>query len=165
MGDYGGSDRWWSWERREEGSWADCWQAPHSPCSCTALPPPLRRSCGGDFKCTAVLQEPFVELLKGSLNTFLNAFTYPDRTCYPVASANLQVGACTRVSIHVCRCGPLSQEGLFAPIPRRVYPHAQQCSNPSPCPSVYTPPPPSPGRRTFTTWWTYTWMRCCTPTA
>lgn len=32
------------------------------------------------------LKEPFRELLKGSLNTFLNAFTYPDRTCYPVAS-------------------------------------------------------------------------------
>ncbi|CAG9466039.1 unnamed protein product [Pedinophyceae sp. YPF-701] len=36
------------------------------------------------------IKEPFVELMKGSLNTFLNAFTYPDRTCYPVASANLQ---------------------------------------------------------------------------
>ncbi|CDY28099.1 BnaC06g02800D [Brassica napus] len=34
------------------------------------------------------LKEPFVELLKGSLYTFLNAFTYPDRTCYPVASTN-----------------------------------------------------------------------------
>ncbi|XP_031125769.1 presequence protease 1, chloroplastic/mitochondrial-like [Ipomoea triloba] len=34
------------------------------------------------------LKKPFVELLKGSLNTFLNAFTYPDRTCYPVASTN-----------------------------------------------------------------------------
>lgn len=32
------------------------------------------------------VKEPFVELLKGSMNTFLNAFTYPDRTCYPVAS-------------------------------------------------------------------------------
>lgn len=37
------------------------------------------------------LKEPFVELLKGSLNTFLNAFTYPDRTCYPVASTNTKV--------------------------------------------------------------------------
>ena len=37
------------------------------------------------------VKEPFVELLKGSLQTFLNAFTYPDRTCYPVASCNLQV--------------------------------------------------------------------------
>ncbi len=34
------------------------------------------------------VKEPFVELLKGSLQTFLNAFTYPDKTCYPVASAN-----------------------------------------------------------------------------
>ncbi|MDY6972960.1 MAG: insulinase family protein [Thermodesulfobacteriota bacterium] len=36
------------------------------------------------------VKEPFVELLKGSLHTFLNAFTYPDRTCYPVASQNLR---------------------------------------------------------------------------
>ncbi len=36
------------------------------------------------------LKEPFVELLKGSLQTFLNAFTYPDKTCYPVASQNTQ---------------------------------------------------------------------------
>ncbi len=36
------------------------------------------------------LKEPFTELLKGSLKTFLNAFTSPDRTIYPVASANLQ---------------------------------------------------------------------------
>jgi Zn-dependent M16 (insulinase) family peptidase len=36
------------------------------------------------------LKEPFVELRKGSLNTFLNAFTFPDKTCYPLASQNLQ---------------------------------------------------------------------------
>lgn len=36
------------------------------------------------------VKEPFVELLKGSLHTFLNAFTYPDKTCYPVASQNHQ---------------------------------------------------------------------------
>ncbi|MEN6499186.1 MAG: insulinase family protein [Rectinema sp.] len=36
------------------------------------------------------VKEPFVELMKGSLNTFLNAMTYPDKTCYPVASANLK---------------------------------------------------------------------------
>lgn len=36
------------------------------------------------------VKEPFVELIKGSLNTFLNAFTYPDKTCYPVASQNVQ---------------------------------------------------------------------------
>ncbi len=34
------------------------------------------------------LKEPFIELVKGSLNTFLNAFTYPDKTSYPVASTN-----------------------------------------------------------------------------
>ncbi|MDQ7032468.1 MAG: insulinase family protein [Desulfonauticus sp.] len=34
------------------------------------------------------LKEPFVELLKSSLQTFLNAMTYPDKTCYPVASTN-----------------------------------------------------------------------------
>lgn len=34
------------------------------------------------------LKEPFVELVKGSLNTFLNAMTYPDKTIYPVASKN-----------------------------------------------------------------------------
>jgi Zn-dependent M16 (insulinase) family peptidase len=36
------------------------------------------------------VKEPFVELIKGSLKTFLNAFTFPDKTCYPVASQNLQ---------------------------------------------------------------------------
>src|ERR1044071_10090937 len=36
------------------------------------------------------VKEPFVELIKGSLNTFLNAFTYPDKTCYPLASQNLK---------------------------------------------------------------------------
>lgn len=36
------------------------------------------------------VKEPFVDLLKGSLQNFLNAFTYPDRTCYPVASTNLK---------------------------------------------------------------------------
>ncbi len=36
------------------------------------------------------LKDPFVELMKGSLNTFLNAMTYPDHTMYPVASCNDQ---------------------------------------------------------------------------
>ncbi len=36
------------------------------------------------------VKEPFVELLKGSLKTFLNAFTFPDKTCYPVASQNVK---------------------------------------------------------------------------
>lgn len=34
------------------------------------------------------VKDPFVELAKGSLNTFLNAMTYPDKTVYPVASCN-----------------------------------------------------------------------------
>ncbi len=34
------------------------------------------------------IKDPFVELAKGSLNTFLNAMTYPDKTVYPVASCN-----------------------------------------------------------------------------
>ncbi len=34
------------------------------------------------------MKEPFVELLKSSLQTYLNAMTYPDRTVYPVASPN-----------------------------------------------------------------------------
>ena len=34
------------------------------------------------------IKDPFVELVKGSLNTFLNAMTYPDKTVYPVASCN-----------------------------------------------------------------------------
>ncbi|HWA19877.1 MAG TPA: insulinase family protein [Devosia sp.] len=36
------------------------------------------------------VRKPFVELLKGSLHTFLNAMTFPDKTAYPVASQNLQ---------------------------------------------------------------------------
>ena len=43
--------------------------------------------CGSD---KYPVKEPFVELLKGSLQTFLNAFTFPDKTCYPVASCNTQ---------------------------------------------------------------------------
>lgn len=35
-------------------------------------------------------KDPFVELAKGSLNTFLNAMTYPDKTLYPIASINDQ---------------------------------------------------------------------------
>lgn len=36
------------------------------------------------------VKDPFIELAKGSLNTFLNAMTYPDKTIYPVASCNTQ---------------------------------------------------------------------------
>ena len=43
--------------------------------------------CGSD---KYPLKDPFVELVKGSLNTFLNAITYPDKTVYPVASCNDQ---------------------------------------------------------------------------
>lgn len=41
--------------------------------------------CGSD---KYPVKDPFVELAKGSLNTFLNAMTYPDKTIYPVASCN-----------------------------------------------------------------------------
>ncbi len=59
------------------------------PADSTGLPHILEHSvlCGSKKYPT---KEPFVELLKGSLQTFLNAFTYPDKTCYPVASANLK---------------------------------------------------------------------------
>src|SRR3954454_1481232 len=36
------------------------------------------------------VKKPFVELLKSSMQTFLNAMTFPDKTAYPVASQNLQ---------------------------------------------------------------------------
>ena len=36
------------------------------------------------------VKDPFIELAKSSMKTFLNAMTFPDKTCYPVASANLQ---------------------------------------------------------------------------
>ncbi|MEE0117818.1 MAG: insulinase family protein, partial [Lachnospiraceae bacterium] len=41
--------------------------------------------CGSD---KFPVKDPFVELVKGSLNTFLNAITYSDKTVYPVASCN-----------------------------------------------------------------------------
>lgn len=41
--------------------------------------------CGSD---KFPVKDPFVELVKGSLNTFLNAMTYPDKTLYPIASYN-----------------------------------------------------------------------------
>ena len=57
------------------------------PQDSTGLPHILEHSvlCGSE---KYPVKEPFVELLKGSLQTFLNAFTFPDKTCYPVASAN-----------------------------------------------------------------------------
>ena len=59
------------------------------PTDSTGLPHILEHSvlCGSR---KFPVKEPFVELLKGSLKTFLNAFTYPDKTCYPVASQSEQ---------------------------------------------------------------------------
>ena len=57
------------------------------PKDSTGLPHILEHSvlCGSD---KFPVKDPFVELVKGSLNTFLNAMTYPDKTVYPVASCN-----------------------------------------------------------------------------
>ncbi|HOB92159.1 MAG: insulinase family protein [Bacillota bacterium] len=57
------------------------------PTDSTGLPHILEHSvlCGSRKFPT---KEPFVELAKGSLNTFLNAMTYPDKTMYPVSSRN-----------------------------------------------------------------------------
>ncbi len=41
--------------------------------------------CGSD---RYPVKEPFVELMKSSMQTFLNAMTYPDKTIYPVSSRN-----------------------------------------------------------------------------
>src|SRR4030065_2777331 len=59
------------------------------PPDSTGLPHILEHSVLGGSRKYPV-KEPFVELLKGSLKTFLNAMQYPDKTCYPVASQNLQ---------------------------------------------------------------------------
>lgn len=57
------------------------------PSNDTGLPHILEHSvlCGSR---KYPVKEPFVELMKGSLNTFLNAMTFPDKTMYPVASRN-----------------------------------------------------------------------------
>jgi presequence protease len=57
------------------------------PSDSTGVPHILEHSvlCGSRKYTT---KDPFVQLLQGSLQTFLNAFTYPDRTCYVVASQN-----------------------------------------------------------------------------
>ena len=59
------------------------------PDNSTGLPHILEHSvlCGSEHFPS---KDPFVELVKGSLNTFLNAMTYPDKTVYPVASCNDQ---------------------------------------------------------------------------
>ena len=53
----------------------------------TGLPHILEHSvlCGSK---NFPVKDPFIELAKGSLNTFLNAMTFPDKTLYPVASCN-----------------------------------------------------------------------------
>ncbi len=58
-----------------------------TPSDSTGVPHILEHSvlCGSE---NFPLKDPFVELVKGSLNTFLNAMTYPDKTVYPVASCN-----------------------------------------------------------------------------
>lgn len=57
------------------------------PSDSTGVPHILEHSvlCGSE---KFPVKDPFVELVKGSLNTFLNAMTYPDKTVYPVASTN-----------------------------------------------------------------------------
>ncbi len=57
------------------------------PTDSTGVPHILEHSvlCGSK---AFPVKDPFVELVKGSLNTFLNAMTYPDKTLYPVASCN-----------------------------------------------------------------------------
>mmetsp|Transcript_1976 Transcript_1976/g.2768 ORF Transcript_1976/g.2768 Transcript_1976/m.2768 type:complete len:1084 (-) Transcript_1976:233-3484(-) len=59
------------------------------PSDSTGVPHILEHSvlCGSRKYKT---KDPFVQLLQGSLQTFLNAFTYPDRTCYVVASQNMK---------------------------------------------------------------------------
>lgn len=57
------------------------------PSDSTGVPHIMEHSvlCGSE---NFPAKDPFVELVKGSLNTFLNAMTYPDKTVYPVASCN-----------------------------------------------------------------------------
>ena len=57
------------------------------PSDSTGVPHILEHSvlCGSE---KFPVKDPFVELVKGSLNTFLNAMTYPDKTVYPIASCN-----------------------------------------------------------------------------
>ena len=57
------------------------------PGDSTGVPHILEHSvlCGSE---KFPVKDPFVELVKGSMNTFLNAMTYPDKTVYPIASCN-----------------------------------------------------------------------------
>jgi len=98
LSETGGTVRWW----RHEATGAELLSVLNSdenkcfgvsfrtpPSDSTGVAHILEHSvlCGSDKYPS---KEPFVTLLKGSLQTFLNAFTFPDKTCYPVASANLQ---------------------------------------------------------------------------
>lgn len=58
-----------------------------TPTDSTGVPHIMEHSvlCGSE---KYPLKDPFIELVKGSLNTFLNAMTWPDKTMYPVASCN-----------------------------------------------------------------------------
>lgn len=58
-----------------------------TPADSTGVPHIMEHSvlCGSE---KYPIKDPFVELAKGSLNTFLNAMTYPDKTVYPIASVN-----------------------------------------------------------------------------
>jgi hypothetical protein len=83
-------------------------------------------------------KEPFADLLKGSLNTFLNAFTYPDRTCYPVASMNTK-DFYNLVDVYL--------DAVFCKPPPFSYPPHSLISFPPPhplCLSLPLPLPPSP---------------------
>lgn len=59
------------------------------PTDSTGLPHILEHAVLGGSRKYPV-KEPFVELLKGSLQTFINAFTFSDKTVYPLASQNLR---------------------------------------------------------------------------
>jgi hypothetical protein len=143
------------------------------PANSTGIPHILEHSvlCGSR---KYPIKEPFVELMKGSLNTFLNAFTYPDRTCYPVASTNLQVGynsaecllfffSCISLPhmlrVQYIRAASMHDVmqfwfGLY--IDRRPL---------IPTSAFSFFPSPSPLYRISTTWWTCTWTPCSSPSA
>ena len=75
------------WLKREEENKTFCIAFETLPENDTGVFHILEHStlCGSD---KFPVKEPFVELMKNSMNTFLNAFTFPDKTCYPVSSKN-----------------------------------------------------------------------------
>lgn len=76
-----------AWLEREEENKTFCIAFETLPSDDTGVFHILEHSvlCGSE---RYPVKEPFVELMKGSLNTFLNAMTYPDKTVYPVSSRN-----------------------------------------------------------------------------